>query len=152
MSCDVSVVIVSWNTRTLLRACLESAQVACRSLNGTTEIIVVDNASSDDSVTMMREMFPAVRVIVNAANVGFAAANNQGICASAGRYVLLLNPDTASTPAFLRDLFVFSESHPDAGAVGPRIVGSDGEDQMSCFPLPTIGRELWRLLKNYRMY
>lgn len=141
----VSIVIVSWNTRELLRACLESSLHACRSLEGAVEIIVVDNASDDGSGEMVCESFPLVRVIRNDANAGFARATNQGIREATGRYLLLLNPDTQATPGFLRTLVSFLEGHPSCGAVGPRLVGSDGQDQVSCFPLPTLSRELWRL-------
>lgn len=143
--CLLSVVVVSWNTRELLRACIASALVAAGEVAGTTELIVVDNASSDGSVDMVRLAFPTVRVIANASNAGFAAATNQGIRESRGRQVLLLNPDTTAAPDVLGILTSFLEEHPEAGAVGPRLVGKDGEPQISCFPLPTHGRELWRL-------
>jgi hypothetical protein len=143
--CLLSVVVVSWNTRELLRACIASALVAAGEVAGTTELIVVDNASSDGSVDMVRQAFPAVRVIANASNAGFAAATNQGIRESRGRQVLLLNPDTTTAPDVLRLLTTFLEEHPEVGAVGPRLVGQHGQPQISCFPLPTHGRELWRL-------
>lgn len=144
--CCVSVVIVSWNTRDLLRECLASTLQACQALEQPTEIIVVDNASTDDSVQMMRNEFPQVHIVANARNVGFAAANNQGIRRSCGRYVLLLNPDTRAASDFLRILVAYLESHPAAAAAGPRLLGGSGEQQVSCYPLPTLRRELWRLL------
>jgi GT2 family glycosyltransferase len=143
--CLVSIVIVSWNTRELLRACLTSTIAAGRELDAPVEVIVVDNASGDGSAEMVRQEFPAVRLIANTANAGFAAANNQGLSQSRGRYLLLLNPDTKADSQFLRLLVGFLEKHPRAGAVGPRLIGKDGEDQVSCFPLPTIPREAWRL-------
>jgi hypothetical protein len=143
--CLLSVVVVSWNTRDLLRTCLQSAFEAAGQLGGQAEIIVVDNASTDHSVDMVRQQFPTVRVIPNTSNAGFAAATNQGIRVSRGRRVLLLNPDTTTAPDVLRILTSFLDEHPEAGAVGPRLVGKDGEPQISCFPLPTHARELWRL-------
>jgi GT2 family glycosyltransferase len=143
--CLVSMVVVSWNTRELLRACLQSALVAGQLLDRAFEIIVVDNASGDGSVEMVRQAFPSVRVIANGTNAGFAAATNQGIRESRGRQVLLLNPDTTTAPDVLRILTSFLDEHPEVGAVGPRLVGADGVQQISCFPLPTLARELWRL-------
>jgi N-acetylglucosaminyl-diphospho-decaprenol L-rhamnosyltransferase len=149
---DVSIVIVSWNTRGLLRECLASTLAACVELDRPTEVIVVDNASGDGSAQMVRDEFPTVRVIANTSNAGFAAATNQGIRCSAGRYLLLLNPDTTATSSFLRILVAFAESHPAAGAVGPKLVGKHGEDQVSCFPLPTLDREMWRLFHLDRFH
>jgi len=148
----VSIVIVSWNTRELLRQCLTSTLEACRELPGPVDVIVVDNASSDGSARLVRHEFPTVRVIENTSNIGFAAATNQGIRESRGRYVLLLNPDTKATADSLRVLVSFAADHPAAGAVGPRLVGKHGEDQVSCSPLPTLVRELWRLFHLDRFY
>lgn len=148
----VSIVIVSWNTRDLLRVCLTSTLAACAELDRPAEIIVVDNASSDDSAGMVRDEFPAVRIIRNSSNSGFAAATNQGIRESRGRYVLLLNPDTNVTTGSLRVLVSFIDEHPDAGVAGPRLVGRHGEDQVSCFPLPTLVREMWRLFHLDRVH
>jgi GT2 family glycosyltransferase len=143
--CLVSMVVVSWNTRELLRACLQSALVAGRLLDRGFEILVVDNASKDGSPEMVRESFASVRLVENAHNAGFAAATNQGIRESRGRHVLLLNPDTTTAPDVLAILVGFLDGHPEVGAVGPRLVGADGVQQVSCFPLPTLARELWRL-------
>jgi len=143
---QVSVVIVSWNTRELLRACLQSLRQAASDLAGGMEVVVVDNASRDGSAEMVRADFPEVDVVCNTSNRGFAAANNQGIPRTRGQHVLLLNPDTEGTAGFLSTLVSFLEVHPEAGAVGPRVRGSKGEIQVSCYPLPTVTRELWRLL------
>ena len=149
--CLLSIVVVSWNTRDLLRECVGSALTAAERLNGPVEVIVVDNASSDGSADMVAKSFPAVRVIRNSSNAGFAAATNQGLRAGRGRFLMLLNPDTKGTPDFLRVLMSFIETDPAAGAVGPRLVGSDGEDQVSCYPLPTLGKEAWRLFHLDRL-
>lgn len=151
-NCVLSVVIVSWNTRQMLYECLTSAHAACREVDGPTEVIVVDNASADGSPQMVQESFPGVQLIANPHNRGFAAATNQGILRSIGRHVLLLNPDTTITPGALRLLVDFSREHPDVGAVGPRLVGRRGENQVSCFPLPTLTRECWRLFHLDRIH
>ena len=140
----VSIVIVSWNTRELLGRCLASTLAS--ELGASSEIIIVDNASSDGSAEMITKDYPGVTLIANSENRGFAAATNQGIRASHGRYVLLLNPDTKATESFLRILVGFLEDTPRAGAAGPLLLGGSGEVQGSCFQLPTLGRELWRLL------
>ena len=144
---DLSIIIVSWNTRDLLAQCLESALNDIRaSSHLNIETLVIDNASGDDSVHMVQERFPWVRLIPNRENIGFAAANNQAIRQSHGRYVLLLNPDTEVKPGALAGLVDFMEAHPEAGAVGARTLNPDGTLQTSCYPAPTLSRELWRLL------
>jgi GT2 family glycosyltransferase len=109
------------------------------------EVIVVDNASSDGSATMVRERFPSVRLVANTANRGFAQANSQVIPESTGRYVLLLNPDTVVEPGALAALVRFLDTHADAAAAGARLLNEDGSLFSSCSPAPTLGRELWRL-------
>ena len=142
----VSIVIVSWNTRELLAACLTSVREAAHEVDGRLEVVVVDNASRDGSPEMVHAQFPEVDLVRNTENVGFAAANNQAIRRTRGHYVLLLNPDTEGRPGVLGTLVGFLETHPQAGAVGPRVKGGRGEHQVSCYPLPTLWRELWRLL------
>jgi len=141
---DLSILIVNWNTRELLAQCLES--VYANPPNGEYEIIVVDNASVDGSVGMVRERFPMVTLIENQHNPGFAAANNQAIERAGGSCLLLLNPDTVVMPDSLDALVRFMDNNPDAGAAGSMLLNSDGSLQQSCHPYPTIGRELWRLL------
>ncbi|MFN8006967.1 MAG: glycosyltransferase family 2 protein [Terriglobia bacterium] len=141
----ISVVIVSWNTCHFLRNCLVSALLACRRLGQETEMIVVDNASSDGSVPMVTREFPEVRIIVNSTNEGFASATNQGILCSVGQYVLLLNPDTRPFESSLQVLVEFLDSHPEAGAAGPLLLGRSGDVQPSYSRFPTLLRELWSL-------
>jgi GT2 family glycosyltransferase len=159
---DLSIIIVNWNTRALLADCLTSVE-GCRlqvtgpeaqpsTCNLKLETIVVDNASSDDSAAMVRERFPWARLIENAENVGFARANNQGIALAAGRYVLLLNPDTEVHPGALKTLVQFTDAHPAAGACGARLLNSDGSLQPACHPMLTPGREFWRLLFLERLW
>jgi len=144
---DLSILIVNWNTRDLLAGCLESVG---RPLAA--EVVVVDNASTDGSAQMVRERYPWVRLIENAENVGFAAANNQAILQSQGRYALLLNSDTEVYPGALEELVRFMEAHPQAGGCGARLLNADGSLQTSCYPMLTPGREFWRLLFLDRLW
>jgi len=143
----LSIVIVNWNTRAFLAGCLRSLADNLQAWPGpSVETFVVDNASSDGSAAMVREGFPAVRLIENAENVGFARANNQAIGQAHGRYILLLNSDTEVQAGAMETLVAFMEANPRAGAAGPRLLNSDGSLQPSCSPMPTPGREFWRLL------
>ncbi len=121
---DLSIVIVNWNVRNLLRRCLQSIQSTTLPIyqSTNTEIIVVDNASADDSVEMVRAEFPAVRLIANTENRGFPAANNQGIGIAQGRYVFLLNPDTEVVSDALATMVAFADAHPDVGILGPQLL------------------------------
>ena len=156
----LSILIVNWNTRDLLADCLRSItdyrlkieDPASSIFNLQSEIIVIDNASTDGSAAMVRERFPRVRLIENAENVGFARANNQGIALAAGRYVLLLNPDTVVHPGALAGLVAFMAAHPAAGACGPRLLNGNGSLQPACHPMLTPGREFWRLLFLERLW
>ena len=136
---DVSVVIVSWNTRALTTACLASLPDAAGTMPW--DAWVVDNASTDDSVTAIRLEFPNVRLVANTANMGFAAANNQGILACAGRYVLLLNSDTVMPSGSLAALVRFADARPAAGVVGPMLVNPDGSYQSGPTPFPSLKTE-----------
>jgi len=132
---DLSVVIVNWNVSDLLRRCLHSIlDTQCLTL----DVIVVDNASADDSVEMVRDEFPGVHLIVNADNRGFPAANNQGIAAARGRYILLLNPDTEVAGDALATMVAFADAHPDVGIVGPQLSYADGSIQSSRRRFPTL--------------
>lgn len=134
---DLSVVVVSYNTRDLLRACLTSV-ISTMSSTANYEVFVVDNASVDGSAAMVRDSFPRVRLMVNRKNRGFAAANNQAIGESSGRYVILLNPDTVVRDGALERMATFMEGHPNVGVVGPRLVFPDGSFQHSAFTFPTL--------------
>lgn len=139
----LSVVIVSWNTRTLLSACLlavEQAVQAAAPLD--VEVIVVDNGSTDGSLELLRERFPAVRLIANTENVGFARANNQGIAAATGDALLLLNSDAFLPRSALADMARFLDEHPGAGAAGCRLLNLDGSFQASYARFPTLWSEV----------
>lgn len=133
---DLSVVIVSWNVRDLLQTCLESLRPEWE--RTWAEVIVVDNASTDGTPDLVRDHYPAVRLIANAANRGFGAANNQGMAAAGGRYILLLNPDTVVLPGALETLVAFIEAHPRIGMVAPRLLNADGSLQRNAFHFPGL--------------
>jgi GT2 family glycosyltransferase len=120
----VSALIVNWNTREHLRRCLQALQRCPQPPD--LEVIVVDNASSDGSAEMVRREFPQVRLIANDRNLGYAAANNQAAKVAQGRYLLLLNPDAEVTDDAIAKLIAFAETHPEAGAVTPKLVYPDG--------------------------
>lgn len=129
---SLAVVVVSYNVRELLRACLLSALG-----EGPDEIVVVDNASGDGSAEMVASEFPGVVLRVNAANGGYGAAANHGVAACSSPHILLLNADTALTPGTLHALRTHLADHPRAGVVGPRLCNPDGTLQASCFHFPT---------------
>jgi len=133
---DLSVVILNWNVRDLLQQCLKSLTTAHGPFS--TEVIVVDNASSDDSAAMMRAEFPDVRLVVNTTNRGYAGGNNDGIAAATGRYVLILNPDTQAVGDALSTLASYADAHPDVGVVAPQLLNADGSAQSSRRRFPTL--------------
>jgi hypothetical protein len=137
MTIDLSVVIVNWNVRELLRGCLKSV-LTSKQLGGLAmEVIVVDNASSDGSVEMIRREFSEVKLIANERNLGFTGGNNQGIAASRGRYILLLNPDTEVIGDALVEMVKYMDANPDVGALGPKLLNPDGSVQSSRRRFPT---------------
>jgi GT2 family glycosyltransferase len=127
---DVTVLIVSWNVADLLRECLRSLEAERGDLR--LQVIVVDNASTDGTVPLLRRDFPEVRLVANAVNLGFARANNLGFEIAEGRHVLLLNPDTRLEPGALEGLAAFLDAHPGAGIVGPLLRFPDGRIQEAC--------------------
>lgn len=139
----LSIIIVNWNTRDYLRRCLASIEANRPRFDH--EVIVVDNASPDGSADMVRDEFPAAHLIANDGNLGYAAGNNQGVEIAAGRYLLLLNPDVEVKPGALDALVEFAEGHPDAAAVGCRLIGEDGQVQRSLRSFP----EPWGVLCDY---
>ncbi|MHC4416217.1 MAG: glycosyltransferase family 2 protein [Planctomycetota bacterium] len=139
---DLSIVIVSWNTRHVVRECLESVFANLGSLSA--EVIVIDNASSDGSAELIAGAFPQVRLVANHINRGFAAANNQGLRVAKGRYVLLLNPDTVVLPDALQRTLDHAESHPTAGIIGCQVWESPQSVQRTCFRFPSpLNTLLW---------
>jgi hypothetical protein len=133
---DVSVVIVNWNTRDILRNCLKSIYEQTGDV--ALEVIVIDNASSDGSAEMVRKNFPKVNLIENSENRGFAAANNQGITIAEGRYVLLLNSDTIVLENAIDKTLSFADAHPEAAIVGCQVWDDSDTIQMTCFRFPSV--------------
>jgi GT2 family glycosyltransferase len=131
---DLSIVIVNWNTRELLRACLSS--IFRYPPLAPFEVIVIDNASSDGSAEMVRGEFSGVRLEINPANLGFAAANNLGSRLAAGRFLLFLNSDLEVHPLTLNGALRFMENNPGTGAMGCRTLNSDGSLQCSAKLFP----------------
>lgn len=140
---DVSIIIVNWNTAHLLRNCLNSVQKSTAGMS--CEIIVVDNASADDSVSMLKKEFPQIALIENSTNRGFAAANNQAFRIMRGRYALLLNTDAILTDNAASELYDFMESHPDSAMACGQLLNEDGSRQNSIAPLPGFHTLLFNL-------
>lgn len=136
---DLAVIIVSYNTREMLRACLHSLPAATQGLAYT--VFVVDNASVDGSAEMVGREFPEVDLTASPVNLGFARGNNLALTRADARYVLLLNPDTEPEPGSLRRLVEFMDAHPEAGACGPKLLNSDGTIQPNGAKFPTLLRE-----------
>lgn len=143
------VIIVNWNVRDLLRECLRS--LARYPATGAAQrVVVVDNASSDGSVDMVRREFPDVELIASAANLGFTGGNNLGLARAeqlfprgGDNYLLLLNPDAEVTAGALDALLAFAGANPDAGVVGPQLRYADGTIQSSRRRFPTLATALF---------
>lgn len=133
---DVSIVIVSWNVRDMLRECLASIVASSADLH--VETIVVDSASSDGSPNMVRAEFPEVTLIAQSENVGFTSGNNIGFEHATGRYLLLLNPDTVLLNDALAQMADYLDAHPEIGIVGPHTLNTDGSHQSTRRRFPTI--------------
>jgi GT2 family glycosyltransferase len=134
---ELSIIIVNWKSAEYLRACLASIYHYTKGTRF--EIIVVDNASNDGCETMLRREFPEVILITSPENLGFARANNLGFTSSSGETLLFINPDTEIFSDVLSPMVVWMRTHPLAGAVGTRLLNSDGSLQSSCVQaFPTI--------------
>lgn len=134
---ELSVIIVSFNVRDYLRQCLHSVVSAAQNID--CEIFVVDNNSDDDSVMMIKNEFPVVKLIINTFNCGFSAANNQAIIKSSGKFILILNPDTIVEKDTFSKCIEFMNLHADAGALGIRMTDGEGSflpESKRAFPTP----------------
>lgn len=145
--CDISFIIVSWNVRELLKRALQAMLDDTRAEK--IEIIVVDNASRDGTVEMLRENFPNARVIANAENVGFTRGNNQALQIAQGRYLFLVNPDTEIQRGAARALIEFMDAPANArvGIVGPQLVYPNGAIQSSRRRFPKFSTALFESTK-----
>lgn len=133
---DISVIIVNWNAKNLLRDCLNSLSRTVHDL--LFEVIVVDNASSDGSVAMLETEFPSVIRIVNKENKGFGAANNQAFAIMKGKYALLLNTDTVLMPEAVKKIWDFCEANDKAAIVCGQLLNADGSKQNSIASFPGL--------------
>ena len=131
----VSILIVSWNTREVLRDCLRTVYGQMKVVPF--EVIVVDNASTDGSVEMVRQDFPQAILRANTTNRGFAAANNQGIGVAQGRYILLLNSDTLVLDGAIDKMVAFADEHPEAAGAACQVLNPDRTWQPTCFMFPS---------------
>lgn len=152
---DLVVAIVSWNVRELLDQCLGALWPALENAAITSEVWVVDNASTDGSVTWVRDRHPWVRVVASPENLGFVRANNILLdrYQDSARYIWLLNPDTVVHPAAVGHLLEFLDRHPQAGLIGPKLLNTDGTLQESAFGFPGLLQALFALgLMPARLY
>jgi GT2 family glycosyltransferase len=137
---DLSVIILSYNTADFLKNCLNSVKKACQVASGTNiEIIVVDNASKDESVAMVKENFPGVKLIKSRKNLGFSGGNNLGLARAQGQFVLFLNSDTEVAPHTFAKLIKYLARHPKVGAISAKTLLPSGELDPDChrgFPHP----------------
>lgn len=143
---DLAVVIVNYESGDFLRACLAAVPDAAHGLSA--EVVVVDNASSDGSLAGIQQS-PALSVIRNPENVGFARACNQAVAATASPFVCFLNPDAVPRPGSLARLLEAAREREDAGAVGPRVLNPDGSLQPSCRLVPSFGVALGHALLGF---
>lgn len=135
----LSIVILCWNDLQVISDCLRSIYSGTRQTEF--EVIVSDNGSTDESIRLIREHYPQVRVIENGQNLRFSKGNNVGIRVSTGEYVLILNPDTVIHDGALDRWIEFADRHPEAGGFGCRVLNRDGSYQGCARPFPTIWRE-----------
>jgi len=146
---DLSIIVLSWNTRELTTACFEAIARATGTSSApeasprlSVETILVDNGSSDGTVDLVRARFPEVEVIALPGNIGFAAGNNVGLRRARGRFGLLLNTDTQVDRHFINCALSFLEEHPDVGIAGVQLVHPDGRLQNSIHNFPSLLTEL----------
>ncbi len=148
---DLTIIIVNWNVKDLLRNCLKSIHESTSRVSF--EIFVVDNASADGSVEMVKEEFPQVKLIANEENLGFPKANNQATKISNGEYILFLNPDTVVYPKSVEMMVNFVKANKNCGAVGPMIMDKEGKIDFTCARnFPTVATMLFRVLHLNRLF
>ncbi len=141
---QISTIIVNWNTRAMLKACLEALLVSAQGMD--VDVWVVDNASQDGSPEMVKSDFPQVHLIENMENVGFARANNQAAKACQGEYLLLLNSDAFLDPGALKIMLEAMLDAPEVGVIACQLLNEDRSLQRSCYSFPTLATELWQTL------
>jgi N-acetylglucosaminyl-diphospho-decaprenol L-rhamnosyltransferase len=141
---DLSIIIVSWNVADYLARCLDSILASNLAINEAggarrgMEIIIVDSASQDNTVELLRERYPQVHLYAQAENVGFTKGNNIGLRAARGKYILLLNPDTEIIGDALLAMMEYLEAHPEVGVLGPHTLNTDGSHQSTRRRFPSL--------------
>ena len=156
---DLGIIIVNWNVSALLERCLDSVFASQGALRF--QVMVVDNASTDDSVERLRARRQPIRLLVNQNNLGYSAANNLALrefgwlsgCESRPRYALLLNPDTELPPTALADMVRYLDERPELGAAGPKLILPDGRLDLACrrsFPSPAVS--FWHFTRLARFF
>ena len=143
---ELVIIIVSYNTREYLDACLRSLQTA--RIQCLPQIVVVDNGSSDGSVDLVRTSWPAVRLIELGENLGYAAANNRAIRATTSDLILLLNSDTVVPAGAVDGLVQLMHTEPEVSAIGPRLIDADGHVELSFGSMITPWSETWQKFKG----
>ncbi|HEV7620373.1 MAG TPA: glycosyltransferase family 2 protein, partial [Flavisolibacter sp.] len=147
----LSVIIVNYNVKYFLEQCLFSVQKATKEI--LTEVIVVDNCSTDGSLEYLQPVFPGVRFIANTSNLGFARACNQGLEKASGNYILFLNPDTIIAEDSFTKCIAFFEAHADCGALGVKMIDGAGQflkESKRSFPSPLVS--LYKLSGLARLF
>ncbi len=154
---DLTIIIVNFNVKEFLEQSINSIKKSCKNIQY--ELYVVDNASSDGSVELVRKKFPEVKLIANCENKGFAAANNQAIKQAQGEYILLINPDTIVQEDTFSVILNFIKKHPECGMVSCKVLNPDGSLQLNCrrsFPTPWVAftkiAGLSKLFPNSRLF
>jgi GT2 family glycosyltransferase/peptidoglycan/xylan/chitin deacetylase (PgdA/CDA1 family) len=147
---DVSVIIVSWNTRELLCDCIKSVYEQAGNIEF--EVIVVDNASQDDSCEMVRQFFPKAVLIVNSTNMGYACAVNKGIKTARGRYVLVLNSDILIRDSVIEKTVRYADEHPGSAVIGCRVEEDDDKIHPTCRQFPSLLNLLFEVTGLNRMF
>jgi GT2 family glycosyltransferase len=137
---ELSIIIVTFNSSSLIETCLRSILEPMKGIDH--ELIIVDNASSDDTCRVIQERFPEAALIQSSSNIGFARANNLGLRKAKGEFVLLVNPDIFWKGGDIKETIQFLRNHPEIGGLGCRLVLKDGSWQKSHGNFPTLGREL----------
>jgi len=145
----ISLIILSWNTKNLLRNCLKSVISQSKLSLSEMEIIVVDNASTDGSQEMVSKEFPEVKLIKNKQNLGYAKGNNLGVRAASADFLMILNSDTLIKPGSIEKLIDFLEASPGLSIVGPRLLNSDGTPQANCGRFPDLWVSAVMLFKEH---
>ncbi len=140
----LSIIILTCNQQSVLRRCLDSLLPSVHNINS--EIIIVDNGSTDGTTEMLSAFFPTIKVIVNPENLGVAMARNQGIKASTGKYILILDNDTIVNHEAIAGMLDYIQSHPEAGVVACRLLNSDKTVQQSLKPYPGLMIKLHNVL------